>query len=346
MDRVAHQHHPPPVPVRDRRHDVQGAGGLQHLRRGGPHQLLAGCVARVGLAEDLEPALRGHGPGLGDGEVFLPYQVRAPGDPAVRRAPVEVVGPLAEGEGHGSRFDVHLGHGGRIEVVGPESEHAGPVGSRRLRVDQGAYGRADAVGSDQDVRGRAGAVGEARGDAAVVLVRAYQALAVGELDAGRHRRVVQHAVQFAARHHLERLLAAEGGRGSGLPAVDAHDGVGDRVRDRANRVGRPDDLQCGEPVGGEAEAAADAVGLRRVRLVDARLYAGPAQGHGRDRPGDAAADDQCGTGLRHGETPRMCTAAARGGGCSGFGRVPEAVHQGARRLSLDCHLEGRSALCV
>ena len=135
--------HAAAVPVRDRRHDDGSAPVMSRF---------SAVVRFASSSPGRSPAyvsrsVRGHcqfgrdRPGVGQGHVLFRRQVRAPGHPAVRHPPEQVVRPLAECERHDARFEVEVRSG--IDVA-LEAEHSGVARSGGFRVDQGSDGGADA----------------------------------------------------------------------------------------------------------------------------------------------------------------------------------------------------------
>ena len=161
----------------------------------------------------------------------------------------------------------------------------------------------DAVAGDQHVAGlrrqrRAVGRGEARGDAAVVLLDADAAMAGDEALGAEpaDRRVEQHLVQVGAVDRNVRPLVA-GGHPPRL-AIDQLTVAGEErvvlrlAGDRGERILQPQRAQLLDGVRAEVDADAERVDLGRgLEDSDAPGGAGRVQGERQRQPADAAADD-------------------------------------------------------
>ena len=125
------------------------------------------------------------------------------------------------------------------------------------------------------------------------------------------------------------------------PAV-GHDRAGHRQADGPNGVVRIDDPERVEPVRGDREHPADAVGTARVRLVDGRLDLGLLQGHRRGRAGDAGADDEGGADVCHGYRSGVVGVVADGGAWNRAHSGPQPVSGWVMR-SMNCSTNPASA---
>ena len=189
------------------------------------------------------------------------------------------------------------------------------AGLRCGRVDERANRGPDAVRPDQEVGGGGRPVREVRGHGVVAVVQADDSLAVDDADATGGRLVVERPIEVAAQDELHGLgpgRGAELGEPFAGPALQDH-GVHGPAHS-PDRIVEADDAECVQAVGGDAEAAADAVGRVVERLVDGRLDPGLLQCHRGYRSGDAAADDGDGAdvaGEGHDGGP-LRSAGARG----------------------------------
>ncbi|GAB3998207.1 hypothetical protein GCM10029992_23350 [Glycomyces albus] len=171
----------------------------------------------------------------------------------------------------------------------------------------------DPVGADEDVGVRGGPVLEHGGHPSGLLARLDQAPAVLEADAVGVGPLVQDPVQLGAVDQLQRLDAGQR-RDLDPPAADDHPLPPQRHGHVADRRGRADEFERGDAVGRQREGSSGALGPARIGLVDGRVDAGAAQGHGGDGAGDAAADDGGGLDvLRHCSLPVVIGGANRRG---------------------------------
>jgi hypothetical protein len=250
------------------------------------------AVAGERLAQAVQPPLRRGPPGLGQRQRLGVRQVDEPAPGAVG------VHQVTEGAG-GTVADVQSAAGAgqpRLGQRGRETEQAGVLRAGGGRVDEGAHRGADAVRADQDVGALLGAVVEAGGDAVTGVLGGHQPLAVPGADTAAGGLVVQRPVQLAAPDEAGRRQAGRQGDLAERLAVRAvQDGAAHGGADPADDVAGADRVEGVDSVGGQAQAAADAVGGDVVRLADAGFDARALKRHGRGRAGDATADDQCGT---------------------------------------------------
>lgn len=173
------------------------------------------------------------------------------------------------------------------------------TGRRRTaasRGDRWSYGGVQAVGADQQVAGRGGAVGEMRGDAVGTVLDGDEPCAVPDGDAPARGLGLERGVEVAAAQApvaQERVGGLAHGRVRQLGACVVHDPQrGQRKAEGRHRRGGVQLGQGAHAVARQGEERADVLGRVRMGLVHGGLEACLVQRQSRRRTGDAPADDQ------------------------------------------------------
>jgi len=126
-------------------------------------------------------------------------QVRTPGHSAITAGPVQVVRTSPVGKNNSVLGGFDRTFDGRAET-----EHSGVFGLGRIGIDEFSYGRADAVGADQDIGGCRASVCETCRNPLVVFVDADKPFVVFEWHTCRYGVLVQQLMQLTAVHQLHR----------------------------------------------------------------------------------------------------------------------------------------------
>lgn len=137
--------------------------------------------------------------------------------------------------------------------VGAETEHAGVVGARGVRIDERAHARLDAVGADEDIGGGGGAVGEPGGHAVAMFLDADQALGVFDRHAGVDGMIAQDLMQGAAIDRVQRFQAG-GRRQLDIFVAQRHHGASDRQSDGPHGIAGADGVRAARPLGAKPRA--------------------------------------------------------------------------------------------
>jgi hypothetical protein len=163
------------------------------------------------------------------------------------------------------------------------------AGLGRVRIDQAASPRTDAVGPDQHVSGDPAAVGETDLDAVGAVRGPGHPLAVVYSDASRGRQLLQCPVQRGPRERAGRTLDRPVPEPLALSVEQRHRPR--RERHRVHRLSRADPRERGHAVAHHGEERAGIRAAGRARLVHLGFDAGFQQGQRGRGPRDTTTGD-------------------------------------------------------
>ena len=186
-------------------------------------------------------------------------------------------------------------------------------------IDDRSHPGVDAVRADQDIRACGRAVCETRLDGIRVPDRIHEPRAGDDADAASGSLRPECSAEAAAPQKERRLVFAARRECSELLAVPAlEDDAGHRVAELTDEVAAADDVQRGDAVGREGQAAADGLVRPGVRFEDGGRDTGTLQSHGAYGAGDSATDDGGCPDAIHGRTSFLK-------GCQRWARVGSSI---------------------